>query len=31
MQQLKKIWPDALAVLLFIVIGFVYFLTPVSQ
>ena len=31
MQMLKKIWPDALAVVLFAAIGFVYFLTPVSQ
>lgn len=31
MQILKKIWPDAAAVVLFIIIGFVYFLTPVSQ
>ena len=28
---LKKIWPDAAAVVLFIVIGFVYFLSPVSD
>ena len=27
----KKIWPDAAAVVLFIVIGFVYFLSPVSD
>ena len=31
MKILNKIWPDALAVILFIVIGFVYFITPVSQ
>ena len=28
---LRKIWPDAAAVVLFIVIGFVYFLSPVSD
>ena len=27
----KKIWPDAAAVVLFIIIGFVYFLSPVSD
>ena len=31
MQLLRKIWPDLAAVVLFIVIGFVYFLTPVSH
>lgn len=31
MQILKKFWPDAAAVALFIVIGFVYFFTPVSE
>ena len=28
---LQKVWPDAAAVVLFIVIGFVYFLSPVSD
>lgn len=27
----KKIWPDAAAVVLFVIIGFVYFLSPVSD
>ncbi|MBQ7742657.1 MAG: hypothetical protein IJT90_07035 [Bacteroidaceae bacterium] len=32
MQKLfQKIWPDATAVVLFIVIGFIYFLSPVSE
>ncbi len=31
MQILKRIWPDIAAVVLFIVIGFVYFLTPLSE
>lgn len=32
MQRLfSKIWPDAAAVVLFIVIGFIYFLSPVSD
>ncbi|MGN1214209.1 MAG: hypothetical protein ACI4TR_04870, partial [Bacteroidaceae bacterium] len=31
MQILKKIWPDVAAIVFFVAIGFVYFLTPVSE
>lgn len=31
LQALKKIWPDAAAVVLFILIGFIYFFTPVTH
>lgn len=31
MTILRRIWPDAAAVALFIIIGFIYFLTPLSE
>lgn len=31
MNILKKIWPDIAAIVLFIIIGFIYFFTPVSE
>ncbi|MDD6783029.1 MAG: YfhO family protein [Prevotellaceae bacterium] len=31
MQLFKKIWPDVAAIIFFVAIGFIYFLTPVSE